>query len=160
VTDCRKANQGKKSHKDVEATIIHHFKNYTNITATKPKPFPDGKQADILLSGVTTIDNPTARPWHLDVTSTNPMGVTNQEFINQAALDHQPGPEQHDPRNDVSLAQNSEDTPSTTASARHRGLSSHLSRSKRRAVTGPPPSRCTFSSPSKCATRACRRTCS
>ena len=95
------ANQGNKSHKDVEATIIHHLNTYTNITATKPKPFPDGKQADILLSGVTTIDNPAARNWHLDVTSTNPMGVTNQELINRAALGHQPGPEEHDPRNDV-----------------------------------------------------------
>ncbi len=37
-------------------------------------------QADILLSGITTIDNPTARDWHIDVTSTNPMGATNQEF--------------------------------------------------------------------------------
>ena len=33
--------------------------------------------------------------------STNPMGVTNQEFINRAALHHQPGPGDHDPRNDV-----------------------------------------------------------
>ena len=32
--------------------------------------------------------------------STNPMGVTNQEFINRAAL-NQPGPGDHDPRNDV-----------------------------------------------------------
>jgi hypothetical protein len=29
------------------------------------------------------------------------MGVTNQELINRAALGHQPGPEEHDPRNDV-----------------------------------------------------------
>jgi hypothetical protein len=29
------------------------------------------------------------------------MGVTNQEFINRAALNHQPGPGEHDPRNDV-----------------------------------------------------------
>ncbi len=100
VTDCLKANQGKKSHKD-EATIIHHFNTYTNITATKAKPFPDGKQADILLSGITSIDNLTARNWHLNVTSTNPMGVTNQEFINRADLGHQPGPGEHDPRNDV-----------------------------------------------------------
>ena len=27
-----RANKGKKSHKDVEATIIHHFNTYTNIT--------------------------------------------------------------------------------------------------------------------------------
>ncbi len=101
VTNCLKANQGKKSHKDVEATIIHHFNTYTNIMINKTKPFPDGRQADILLSCITTIDNPVARDWHLDVTSTNPMGVTNQEFINRAALGHQPGPEEHDPRNDV-----------------------------------------------------------
>ena len=30
VTDCLKANQGNKSHKDVEATIIHHFNIYTS----------------------------------------------------------------------------------------------------------------------------------
>ncbi len=36
VTDCRKANQGKKSHKDVvEATIIQHLNTYTSITASK-----------------------------------------------------------------------------------------------------------------------------
>ncbi len=72
VADCLKANQGKKSHKDIEATIIHHFNTYTTISATKAKPFPDGKQADILLSGITTIaiDNPAARNWLLDVTST------------------------------------------------------------------------------------------
>jgi hypothetical protein len=29
------------------------------------------------------------------------MGVTNQELINRAALNHQPGPDEHDPRNDV-----------------------------------------------------------
>ena len=101
ATDCRKANQGKKSHKDVEWTIIHYFNTYTSITATKAKPFPGGKQADILLSGITTIDNPAGRNWYLDVTSTNPMGVTNQEFISRAELGRQPGPGEHDPRNDV-----------------------------------------------------------
>jgi hypothetical protein len=70
-------------------------------TATQPKPFSNGLIADILLSGVTTIDNPAARNWHLDVTSTNPMGVTKQEFINRAALGYQPSPGEHDPRNDV-----------------------------------------------------------
>jgi hypothetical protein len=65
-----------RSHRDVEWTIIHYFNTYTSITATMAKPFPGGKQADILLSGITTIDNPAARNWHLDVTSTNPMGVT------------------------------------------------------------------------------------
>jgi hypothetical protein len=49
--------------------------------------------SDILFSGVTTIDNPAARNWHLDVTSTSPMGVTNHELINRAALGRQPGPE-------------------------------------------------------------------
>ncbi len=101
VTDCRRANQGKKSHKDVESTLMHHLNTYTSITATKAKPFSNGTQADILLSGITTIDNPAARNLYLDVTSTNPMGVTNQEFINRAALNHQPGPGDHDPRNDV-----------------------------------------------------------
>ncbi len=38
VTDCLKANQGAKWHKDVEATIIHHLNTYTNMTATKAKP--------------------------------------------------------------------------------------------------------------------------
>ncbi len=61
VTDCFKANQGNKSHKDVEATIINLFNSYTSITAPKAKPFPDGKQAGSLLSGITTIDNPAAR---------------------------------------------------------------------------------------------------
>ncbi len=64
VTDCLKANQGKKWHKDVEATIIHHLNTYTNMTATKAKPFPDGKQtSSFFLSFITTIDNPAARNW-------------------------------------------------------------------------------------------------
>jgi hypothetical protein len=29
------------------------------------------------------------------------MGATNPELINRAALGRQPGPEEHDPRNDV-----------------------------------------------------------
>ena len=29
------------------------------------------------------------------------MGVNNEEFINRAALGHQPGPGEHEPRNDV-----------------------------------------------------------
>ncbi len=107
VTDCPKAKQGNKSHKDVEAVLINHFNIHTHITATKAKLFPGDKlQADILLSGVTTIDNPAARNWYLDVTSTSPMGATNQELINRAAPPcsaggRQPGPEEHDPRNDV-----------------------------------------------------------
>ncbi len=45
VTDCRKANQGNKSHKDVESILIHYFNTFTHITATKAKPFPNCKQA-------------------------------------------------------------------------------------------------------------------
>jgi hypothetical protein len=130
----------------------------TSITATKAKPFSDGKQADILLSGITTIDNPAARNWHLDVTSTNPMGsflslmgVTNQEFINRAGLNNQPGPEEHDPRNDVlTSAKRAEERKHTKYDAicAAQGRSSHLSRSKRRSSTVPPPSRCTSSSSS------------
>jgi hypothetical protein len=59
VTDSRKAKQGNKSHKDVEA-IIHHFNTYTHITATKAEPFHHGKQTDILLSGI--ILSTTRRP--------------------------------------------------------------------------------------------------
>jgi hypothetical protein len=84
-----------------EATVIHHFNTYTSISATKAKSFTDDTQADILLSGITTIDNPAARNLYLDVTSTNPIRVTYQEFISRTALDHQPGPGEHDPRNDV-----------------------------------------------------------
>jgi hypothetical protein len=101
VTDCRKANQGKKSHKDVESILIHYFNTYTHITATKAKPFPNGQVADILLSGITTIDNPTAKNWHIDVTSTNPMGATNQDLKNRNALGRQPNPSEHDPRNNI-----------------------------------------------------------
>ncbi len=51
MTDCPKANQGKKSHKDVEAVLMNHF---NIITATKAKFFPGDKlQADIFLSGIT-----------------------------------------------------------------------------------------------------------
>ncbi len=67
-------------------TIIHHLSTYTNIT--------------------TSVDNPAARNWHLDVTSTKPMGVTNHELINRANLGHQPGPGEHDPRNDVLTSAN------------------------------------------------------
>ena len=102
VTNCPKANQGKKSHHDVEAALMYHINNHTHMTATKAKFFQGDKlQADIFITGVTTIDNPAARNWYLDVTSTNPMGATNQEFINRAALGRQLGPEEHDPRNDV-----------------------------------------------------------
>ncbi len=100
VTDCVKANQGNKSHRDIEVTLIHHLNTYTSITASKAKPSPDGTQADILLAGVTTIDNPAARNWYLDVTSSNPM-AHNQELIHRAAFGRQPGPQEHDLRNDV-----------------------------------------------------------
>ena len=160
------AKQGKKTHKDVEATKIHHLNPSTqSITATKAKPLTNDKQADIFLSGVTSIDNPVARDWFLDVTSTNPFGVINQEFIKRAVLGHQPGPGEHDPRNDVDVspaqsARRIRNIASTTPSARQRGLSSLLSRSRLRAGTGPPPRRWTPSSPSSCATRVCWRTCS
>jgi hypothetical protein len=79
-----------------EARIIHHFHTYTSFTVTKASPFPDGEQADFLLSGITTIDIAAARNWLLDVTSTNRTGITNQAFINRAALGHQPDPGEHD----------------------------------------------------------------
>ncbi len=90
MTDSLKANQGNKSHMDVEATIIYHFNTYTSIT--EANPFPYSKRAEILFSGITTIDTPAARNWLLDATSTNFFRVTNQEFIKQG---------KHDPRNDV-----------------------------------------------------------
>ncbi len=46
---CHKANQSKKSHREVESILIHYFNTYTHITATKAKPFPNSNnQADIL----------------------------------------------------------------------------------------------------------------
>ncbi len=76
--------------------------NLRKVTATKAKPFPNSNMvADILLSGITTIDNPTAKDWHIDVTSTNPMGATNQDIKNRTALGHQPDPSEHDPRNNI-----------------------------------------------------------
>jgi hypothetical protein len=141
VSDCLKANQGKKWHKDVEATIIHHLNTYTNMTASKAEeqaeePLPDGKQADMLLSGITAIDNPTARNWHPDVTSTNPM-VTNHELINCAELGHQccdsPPATTSSP---AQSARRSASTPSATPSARQQGRSCPLSSSRRRAGTG------------------------
>jgi hypothetical protein len=148
VTDCLKASRARKSHKDVEATIIHHFNTYTNITATKAKPFPDGKQADILLSGITTIDNPAARNWPFDVTSTNPMGVTNQEFTTVLPFATSRAQRSTTPAMTSSPAQSarrSASTSSTTPSARQRGRPCHLSRSRRRAGTVPLPRRCTSS---------------
>ena len=74
------------------------------------------------------------------------MGVTKREFINRAALGHQPGPGEHDPRNDVlTSAKRAEKlkhdkystSTSTTPSVRQRDLTSLLSRSRRRAGTVP-----------------------
>jgi hypothetical protein len=145
VTDCLKANQGKKSHKDVEAAIINHFNIHTYITATKPKPFPGGKQAS---------RHPLLRRHHhrkLCGPELAPRRHVNQPYGGHQPGVHQPGcpwlqapgPEEHDPRNDVlktQSARRSASTPSTTPSARQQGRSSHLSRSKRRAGTVPPAS--------------------
>jgi hypothetical protein len=60
------------------ASLVYYLNHLTDITASQPKPFLNGWIADILLSGVTTIDNAAARNWHLDVTSTNPVGVTTR----------------------------------------------------------------------------------
>ena len=152
MTDCRKANQGKKSLKDVEATIFHHLNTYTSITATKAKPFTDDTQADILLSGITTIDNPAARNLYLDVTSSNPMGFTNQEFINR-----------DDPRNDVlTSAKHAEKLKHDKYDAICAATGSHFSPFALETMGGHGalPRRCSSSSPSDCATRLCRRTCS
>ena len=70
---------------------------------------------------VTAIDKPAARNWLLDVTSTNPMGFANQEFIDRAALDHQRArvntiPVTRSPP--AQSARRSANTTSTTPSAR------------------------------------------
>jgi hypothetical protein len=62
VTDCRKANQGNKSHKDVEATIIHHFNTYTSITATKAKPFTNRTTSKQTSSARASPPSTTRRP--------------------------------------------------------------------------------------------------
>ena len=101
VIDGLKANQGSKSHKDVEATTIHHFQHLHEHHGDQGQALPGRQASRQLLSGDNTIDNPAARNCLLDVTSASAMGVPNQEFINRAARCHQPGPEEHDPRNDV-----------------------------------------------------------
>jgi hypothetical protein len=80
-------------HPSTRWKINHNFNTYLHDKATKAEPFltkepfPGGKlQADILLSGITTIDKPAGRNWYLDVTSTNPMGVTNHESF--ASMTH------------------------------------------------------------------------
>ena len=100
VTDCKKANQGKKSHKDVEAVIMHCFNKYTSITATKAKPFVGGKQADIHFTGVNDVDSPDPRDWYIDVTSTNPLGLSNLEMMARSARkQNHPRGARDDPRN-------------------------------------------------------------
>ncbi len=82
-----KVNQGNKSHKRLEPTIIHQFNTYSTKTATMANPFTDDKQADILLSGITTIDNPAARNLYLDCHVYQPYwGHPNQNFINRATV--------------------------------------------------------------------------
>ena len=58
-------------------------------------------QADILLSGITTIDNPDGKDVHIDVTSTNPMGTSNQDLMNRYRPARQPDPSEHDDRNNT-----------------------------------------------------------
>jgi hypothetical protein len=90
VTDSLKANQGRNSHKDVEATIIHHLNTYTNITATKAKPFPDGaskQTSSSLLSPPST----TRRPGIATSTSRLPTlwgSPTRSSSTCRAALGH------------------------------------------------------------------------
>jgi hypothetical protein len=79
---------------------------------------------------------PSRQPGGPKLASRRHVWVTNQDFINRAALGHQPGPEAQ--RNTIPAttsspaqsAQRSANTPSMTPSARQRGLSSHLSRSR------------------------------
>ena len=102
VTNCQRANQGKKAHKDIEFILTHYFNTYTHITAIKAKPFANtNMQADILLSGITTIDNPDVKNLHIDVTSTNPMGASNQDLKNRYRPARQSDPSEHDDRNNT-----------------------------------------------------------
>jgi hypothetical protein len=74
------------------------------------------------------------------------MGVTNQEFINRAALNHQPGPGEHDPRNDVlSSARRAEAYKHAKYDAicAGRGLIFSPFALETTGGTGPPPRRCT-----------------
>ena len=77
VTDCRKAKQGNKSHKDVDATIIHHLNTYTSITATNAKPSRTASK-QTSSSQVCVFDYPTTPNWLLDVTSTSPQQGAHQ----------------------------------------------------------------------------------
>ncbi len=145
VTDCLKANQGKKSQKDVEATIIHHLQHLHQHHGDQAQALP-GRQA--------SRHPPLQRHHHRQ--SCGPE-LAPRRHVNQPFGGHQPGVDQPGcpwppagPRGTRSSkttsspaqsARRSANTPSTTASARQRGLSCHLSRSKRRAVTVPPPLR-------------------
>jgi hypothetical protein len=128
--------------------------------ATKAKPFPNGMQADILLSGITTIDNPTAKDWHIDVTSTNPLGATYQDLKNRKALGQQPAPSADDYSRNVTLV--SATWAEANKHAKYDNLCaaearpSNRSHSRGRAVTAPRQMRSTTSSPSIYATRVCR----
>ena len=145
MTDSLKTNQGNKSH-------IHHFNTYTSITETNP--FPDGKRAEILFSGITTIDTPAARNWLLDATSTNLLRVTNHEFINQG---------KHDPRNDVlTSAKRAEERKRATYDAICAATGSILPPFALETMGGHHASTASvyLSFTKHCATRVSRRTCS
>ncbi len=147
VTGCLKANQGNKSHKDVEATIIHHFNTYTNITAIKAKPFQDDRQADILLSGITNIDNPAARNWHLDVTSNvyQPYGG-HQPGVDQSCCLPPAGPRGGRPPQRLAHQRKARGGAKAHQVRRHlrgNGVDFLISRSRRRVGTVPLPRRYT-----------------
>ncbi len=93
MTDCRRVNQGNKSHKDVESILIPFLQVHHAI---KVKPFPNGMQAVGLIGHD---DNSTAKDCDIDVSSATPLGATNQELKNRNALGHQPAPSEQDPRN-------------------------------------------------------------
>jgi hypothetical protein len=115
-----------------------------------------------LLSGITTVDKPAAKNWQLDVTSTNPLGVTNQEFINRAALGYQPTAEEHDPRNDVlTSAARAEAYKHDKCDTICAATGTHLQPLALETTGGHGASTAAVStsSPSTCTTRVCRRTC-
>jgi hypothetical protein len=55
------ANQGRKSHADMEATLTHYINTTRHITVTKAKSFPDGEEADIFLSLLPHTNNSRPR---------------------------------------------------------------------------------------------------
>jgi hypothetical protein len=144
--------------------MIHRFNTYMGITATKAKPFTDDTQADILLSGITTIDDPAARNLYLDVTSTNPRGSPTRSSstvlpFSTAGPGRARSPQR---RPHLRKARVGSQTPQVRrdATCAATGPTSLLTRSRRRAGTGPLPRRCSSSSPRYCATRVRRQTCS